>query len=184
MKLDLPDGYQKNNPNIIDRIESDLDEDRNFHYLFTGKVGSGKTYLARIIYVSFQRQTQERWYSAKIRDTYKRYLEVSDLQRDRSKLVNRIEAPFIARNTVLDDLGYESPATEAAHEYISGLLDKRYDRWTQELCDRTIITTNLSGDQIADVYGNRTMDRLEEMCTIMKFNDESFRRKDREIVTG
>ena len=48
-ELRLGDEYEIVNPNIINLVKKDLSEGNPFHYLFTGMVGSGKTYLGQQI---------------------------------------------------------------------------------------------------------------------------------------
>mgnify|MGYP003129565535 FL=1 len=51
-KLQLGEGYEIVNPNITKLIKKDLSEGNPFHYLFTGMVGSGKTYLGQKVVLS------------------------------------------------------------------------------------------------------------------------------------
>ena len=54
---------------------------------------------------------------------------------------------------------------------IVDLLTRRYDRQLF-----TVITTNLTSEEIRAKYGERIADRLNEMMTKIVFRDSSFRR--------
>lgn len=74
----------------------------------------------------------------------------------------------------IDDLGAE-PVRCMIYgiEYtpIQTLLEYRYRRQLP-----TIITTNLSDKMIEERYGERLNDRFSEMCTILRFSGQSYRR--------
>ena len=46
-QLKPPTGYETNNPKILAQVKKDLAGDAEFHYLFIGVCGCGKTYLAK-----------------------------------------------------------------------------------------------------------------------------------------
>lgn len=72
----------------------------------------------------------------------------------------------------IDDLGAEQP-TEFTTGEVNDLLDERY-RKRKTL--HTFITTNLTLEQIGKRYSERIPDRLMEMCTIVPFKGESYRK--------
>lgn len=75
---------------------------------------------------------------------------------------------------VIDDLGTE-PLDEKGWglSKIAALLDDRYDG-----CRKTVITTNLTGDQFKARYrdGGRLADRLREAGSYIQFSGQSLRR--------
>lgn len=71
---------------------------------------------------------------------------------------------------VLDDLG-ASKATDWAKDQIMALAD---DRRNAHL--RTIITTNMTQTDLADVWSGQTIDRLTGGATVVKFTGESRRK--------
>lgn len=72
---------------------------------------------------------------------------------------------------VLDDLGAEK-VSDWSRQMLFTLIDRRYRRMQQ-----TIVTTNLSLDELAAHYDARVPDRLLEMGTIINLGGESYRVK-------
>lgn len=168
--MNYPTDYKKNNPNIIKRIEQD--SGKEFHYLFMGIVGSGKTYLADIITDSikgFECYTS--------RSIYNQYLQVirnnSPMQGDE---VQDVLDAFTCKSLFLDDIGTEPNKTNP-HEFIGSGIMSRYRFWQQGRIEHTIYTTNLNSTKLVDVYGHRVVDRLTEMCTVMEFDKRNFRKR-------
>ena len=80
-----------------------------------------------------------------------------------------VAAPFL----ILDDIGTEPVAVkDFGNEVlpVTELLLKRYDARGP-----MIITTNLSEPAIADTYGPRIMDRLNEICDKIQYGGNSYR---------
>ena len=184
-ELKLPKHYKENNPNILSRVRKDMGEGKPFHYLFVGAVGCGKTELARAIWGSYESRHFE---SVKIRRFYRSYLyHLSTNQDDKYQAIREVEKQFRSRAVIIDDVGDERPATEAAHDYIASMMEERYDYCilphNRDFC-QTVITTNLKGEDILKFYGSRVLDRMEELFTIMEFNAHSFRREKKEKIKG
>ena len=181
--MNLPENYQKNNPNILKRIEQDLDTNSGFHYLFMGDVGCGKTYLAEIIAKNFE---NVRYNSAF--ELYSDYLFLLDSSyTDKNEAIKNLKHSLRGSFVILDDLGAESPRSESSRNFISAVCQDGY-LWVKEVekmkVTRSIITTNLTGMQIQKLYGVRVIDRLQELYTIMKFKSKSFRADEKEIIEG
>lgn len=174
----LPKDYEINNPNIIDRIRSDVNSNKEFHYFFVGCYGSGKTYLAEIIKNHFK---NVKFISAG--DIYADYLNIinsnlSDKYDAADKRLHCMRSKFV----ILDDLGNEKPRTISSRSFIESILEDRY-RWVKKgFGTRTIITTNLSGDLISELYGDHVLDRIHGIFTLMRFEEKSFRRDKLEII--
>ncbi len=66
-----------------------------------------------------------------------------------------------------DDLGAEQKANDygKAVEVFKRLIESRYDQW-KYYGVRTHFTTNCSGDDLVERYGERAYDRLKEMCNV------------------
>ena len=81
----------------------------------------------------------------------------------------------------LDDIGNEKPSTDAAHEYIGGCIERRYDAIKGGQAHATIITSNLDMEAIRKMYGSRVQDRIYEVFDIMEIKREqgkkSYRRE-------
>jgi len=204
-EIRYPKGYKKNNKNIIERVEKDLllygnniidgvehsDMKVSAHYLFQGVVGCGKTTLAKLIFNNCK--TKIRHMDSKMistRSLYEEYLRLmSSTYTDKNDAIRALSDVTKKEVLLMDDLGDEKPNTDAAHDYIGGLIEKRYEhiRYHYPLSNLncvTIITTNLTGQQIVDLYGSRVYDRIQEIFVICKFNDVSFREKKRTIIKG
>ena len=149
-----------------------------YHYLFTGKVGTGKTLTAKSIIQSYPKHYE--YYPSNnpiarsgmiiVREFYREYLDfnkvrglagISDL-RANEKLMNK-------RFLCIDDVGNEKPRTDAAHEYIGAMIEKRYEVIKNNWCHATIMTTNLDMSQLKATYGVRVIDRIYEVFQIMEF---------------
>lgn len=180
--LQLNDGYEISNPNIINLIKNDLEQGNPFHYLFTGMVGSGKTYLGQQVVQSCAES--ERWQLVSTIRQYERYLFfMQSNYDDKWDAINKNANKVKKQCLMLDDLGDEKPSTAAAHDYFGGLIEKRYLMIKRNPTNtRTIITTNLNADMIRETYGSRVLDRLIEYFVICKFKRISFREKQEKIV--
>lgn len=86
------------------------------------------------------------------------------------------ELARIARAAVLiiDDIGIEPVEVKRFGTATTPLVDVINERYANQRC--TIITTNLDDDSVIERYGDRTEDRLREMCNKIAFNGESYRR--------
>ena len=71
---------------------------------------------------------------------------------------------------LVDDLGAEN-STEFSREIIETIVDRIYRN-----CGVLIATSNLDLDALSAKVGARVADRLAEMCTLVKFSGESYRR--------
>lgn len=161
---------------IISNIASQMTDPKNRKWgiLLCGLCGNGKTTMMRAI------QSVTKWLK-----------ERNLLSIDRSiRIVDAKELVLIAKDkkdpdnwTLLkqsiaigiDDLGCE--ALEILeygniNEPVKELLEHRYDRQTF-----TIITTNLTPQQITERYGARIGDRLSEMMNIIVFTENSYRKR-------
>lgn len=90
-------------------------------------------------------------------------------------------ADFFGRGKalVIDDLGTEN---EDFMQYgqranpLAELLEKRYDLSFHRDRVRTIVTSNLTDQQLKDRYGFRVFDRLREMFAVVTVKGESLRK--------
>jgi DNA replication protein DnaC len=175
----FPEGYKRNNPNILNHVVERIENGDPFHYLFTGVVGCGKTHLASNIV----RCTGKRWEIIKVIKFYHKYLNLmSSNYSDKWDAINEQKKIMHSRLLVIDDLGDEKPGTDAAHDYFSSLIEMRYDYIHRNQDTRTIITTNLDSKEIINTYSSRVMDRLIEYFVMCKFKETSFREKNLVIL--
>lgn len=73
----------------------------------------------------------------------------------------------------IDDVGTESIKNNFGEksEVFASVMDDAERRFKP-----VFISTNLTGQQIIDRYGKRTMDRIVRLCRIIKFKGNSFRK--------
>jgi DNA replication protein DnaC len=108
----------------------------------------------------------ETYSATKIVSTYASSSEEGNALRD------RLSARYLL---VIDDLGKESPTVKCYGTEISPVADvirARYDKGLP-----TIITTNLTADEIAERYGVDVLDRMKEQYEVVLFDNKSFRNK-------
>ena len=190
MELILPRQYERNNPNIIKRIEEDFSNDNNFHYLFFGINGAGKTYLAKAIMQSFNANkhiTKDKMEYYEARNLHPLYLQkLYSNYSDKADSLMKLQHIMRREAIFLDDVGAEKNYTpdNKASLFIENLLEDRCNWIDKGRGKYTIITTNLNGKQLQDKYGDRVLDRLYQYFTIMYFNNVSFREKQLEKIIG
>ena len=74
---------------------------------------------------------------------------------------------------LLDDVGVEQVEIKEYGNIIQPfikIVEERYNRLLP-----MIVSTNLSGREMADRYGERTIDRIKEMSVAIQYNGKSFR---------
>lgn len=155
--------------------------------LLTGGVGCGKTTLMacmlRALTERYQREQYIQEIAARRREPEAYppvfyYTRTVDLISGIKAGFNNAQAADILKRCkevpvlFLDDLGAEKP-TEWVREQLYDLIDERYIARLP-----VHITTNLTIEGLVEVLGERTADRLREMCDPIYIDRPSFRRKD------
>jgi DNA replication protein DnaC len=136
--------------------------------LVTGGVGNGKSYLSFAIANGLLKKgvpvvcISINGLLERIRETYKTWGKEGEYE--------IIKSLGSADLLVIDDLGTEQN-TEWSISKIYTIIDSRYRNKMP-----TIVTTNYSVEILKDRYGERTVDRLMEMCTTIENNSTSIRR--------
>jgi DNA replication protein DnaC len=180
--MEIGKDYKVNNPAIFKQVSIDVDTGNTFHYIFTGVCGCGKTYLAE--------QIAKHYPNTKIitaQEAYQKYRYAINLNTaDQATELRKSIHCMRGRDDllILDDLGAEKPRTEASRAFMESILEDRYEWIRKGFGGSTIITTNLTSEKLAEFYGDRVLDRLQEMFTIMKFRPYSFRSLKRKIIEG
>lgn len=142
-----------------------ITDDRRPGLLLYGTVGSGKTTLSdSLLKTILILHPNERIYrrsalaiSAEAKDSPDGFKETI-----RSKLL------------FIDDLGEEPAVVKNYGNEISPIVELLYYRYDRQLF--TVITTNLTEQEISSRYGVRIEDRFAEMFDRIYFNNPSFRR--------
>tara|TARA_Y100000310_G_scaffold33021_1_gene31231 strand:+ start:216 stop:785 length:570 start_codon:yes stop_codon:yes gene_type:complete len=175
------DNFKIINPNIVERVNKDLAAGNPFHYLFIGETGCGKTQLGTAIVI----KSKMMWEMVSTMKHYQEHIRyISSDYTDKMDADRKNDTKFSINCLMIDDLGDEKPSTVASHDYIGGLLERRYLYIKRNPNSRTIMTTNLHSNQLISTYGSRVYDRLCEHFTICKFKDHSFRKTGLEILEG
>ncbi len=73
---------------------------------------------------------------------------------------------------IIDDLGVESIINDygSKSEGFNAIINA-----AERYCKPMFITTNLTGEELLDRYGDRTLDRLKHLCRIIIFKGNSMR---------
>lgn len=77
------------------------------------------------------------------------------------------------RVLLLDDIGVEPTEIKEYGNVIRPFVKIVEERYIRQL--PLVVSTNLSGKDIIEAYGERTMDRIKEMATAIKYEGKSFR---------
>lgn len=135
--------------------------------LLTGNPGTGKSTMLRAIMWFLRHQFME----------FKKF-PASDLPTiflDNAELaVSQIMGGNWCRYLLLDDVGTEPIVVKSFGNEVSPfvrVVEARYDRRLP-----LIITSNLAPGDFLERYGIRTHDRMRELCTVVGFTGQSFRK--------
>jgi DNA replication protein DnaC len=147
-------------------IDSNLDTGRGLW--FYGSVGTGKTTLAMIVSrAALDAGRSVAIYSlprllAEIRATFE-----SDSEGSYVDFLDRLAAVDLLH---VDDVGAER-TSDWVLEQLYAIVNARYEDERS-----VIITTNLERDELVEQIRERTVSRLEEMCTLVPLYGEDARR--------
>lgn len=131
-----------------------------------GTVGSGKSTILRALHALYS-TLKESTRLCTAKDICNQYRRLRDDD------PNLYEGYKTILTLFLDELGTEPVKFlyyGAEYTPIHDLIDYHYNRQLT-----TIITTNLSMDQLNERYGQRIRDRFDEMCSVIQFSAPSYR---------
>ena len=176
--MNYPEWYEPN-PKLVKLIEEAID--KPFCFLFTGKNGTGKSCMADLIYEHLSKKPVSKT-NIRADHLYAKYLAANDQNgADKTAALRDIEQLPTRKLLVLDDLGLEMD-TPASRKFFENLICSQHDFIQEKNQVQSIITTNLSSDQISLRYGDRVLDRLCQFYTIVKFTNNSFRLRNLRVV--
>lgn len=144
--------------------------DHKFGLVLCGTCGNGKTTLMRAIcsVINF----------LNIKDQYNDSYSIGILSA--KDIAHKNKDDYTAYKQIcgrtmlaIDDLGFESAEVLSYGNVLNPLIDLIEQRYTDQLF--TLITTNLTPEQIRERYGDRIADRFNEMMTKIIFTNSSYR---------
>lgn len=146
---------------------------RRFCLLLSGDYGTGKTWLASACFTQLlfkKKQGLWRKFYSFIRDVQSCYSPAAERSVDQV-LSEYQKAPIL----LLDDVGdlERDVETEDRRRLLYEVLDYRSDYLLP-----TILTTNLSGEALREQFGERTMQRVLEMCALVGMDGANLRLAD------
>ncbi len=157
------------------RVSSAFVESPDHGLMIVGPVGTGKTWLATAVF-------KEWLYSA---DTYdetwtKYYSLVREVQAGYSDgTADEVIRTFQQKKFLLiDDFGdLDRKASEDRAQIVYEIIDYRNDYGLP-----TIVTTNLTRAMIVEQYGERTADRLRQLCDVVEMGGDNLRQNAEAIM--
>jgi hypothetical protein len=153
--------------------------------LLFGGVGVGKTFLLS----AFRNNQKFSYQVASCQDVEGTYARVGDDKNEDTGEVGLKKYYGLIPMTTLnqygqdslgflfDDLGQENTATKHYGTQRNVMLEVLSQRYKNNLFTSTHITTNLSGEQINQVYGVRVADRMKEMFNLISFPESAKSRR-------
>lgn len=136
--------------------------------LLCGGVGCGKSTIMNAIYMVVKRYVKRTGgYPEDVKAI--RAQNITDVFKDDITKWHY----FYAKWLFIDDLGCDSPIVNNYGTKFTPMGDLICERYENQL--PTVITTNLSSDDIVQIYGERIADRLNEMCNKIIYKNKSYR---------
>lgn len=149
-------------------VARSLQEPTRYGILINGQVGNGKTTMVlalREAMIWLKRNFSDTLPTLRLTDAR----EVTRAAADDEEFTKLMNTPLLA----IDDAGKE--AAEVMHYGnsllpMTELLEYRYEHQLF-----TILTSNVTVDELAEKYGERVFDRLIEMMNVITFTNGSYR---------
>ena len=145
--------------------------DTRFGLLLYGTTGNGKTTLAKAMQTVINILYDSPYRDNTIGVTAVSALKLADMAKDDNQQFRRIRNADLLH---IDDVGCEPASIRVWGNELSPLVDILYHRYDEQLY--TVITSNLSLEDIFERYGYRIGDRFYEMFDTIAFEGKSYRR--------
>lgn len=159
--------YFTTNIEEADRLKIELKKG----ILLAGPVGCGKTSILQVI--NRMRGREGLYIVKSCRDVAYEFMKGGDeaIQKYGRKSFDYNNDP---KSYCFDDLGVENSVKFYGNEcnVMSDILLTRYDMFVSKEM-KTLITTNLTSDEIEESYGTRVRSRLREMCNLFSFDENA-----------
>lgn len=131
-----------------------------------GNVGTGKTMLLKL---AAKYLNEDGFISVP-------FLSVEFSKNGADGFWNEISKRTRARDFFLDDIGAEQNTKNFGNAVpVCELIYSRYSMWQNYGC-KLWVTSNFTGKQLTERYGERVVDRIREMCVVIGATGESFRK--------
>jgi DNA replication protein DnaC len=156
----------------IEKVAKWLTGEYKFGLMVYGGVGNGKTTLLRSINSLISAINIEDYWSRKI--TIRNATAIDIFNIARSNDMERYERFKDSDFLFIDDLGVEPTTAKVWGNEISPITDILYYRYDHQLF--TVVTSNLSDNDLKERYGVRIADRMNEMFECIHFSGESYRK--------
>lgn len=154
-------GLQIREPHIVDHVESNT---KGIHrYLIQGKVGTGKTEMARRI----------------CKYSGKRFIRLETPNMGNLQLSDVWQMIHDQDIIVIDDLGSEPQAIVPKVEMALNSIIKAMEQYSDI---SLILTTNLDDKKLRDFYGDRIFDRLVGWLVVFETGGKSYRKMNAKVV--
>lgn len=140
--------------------------------LMLGDCGTGKTAIATAIQ-EVMADGRAMWYDVDT-DTFRpqeklfKWFNATDLMDS-----DALDEALAYRMVIVDDIGTE-PETSISYGQRRNPIPELVDN-AEKKRNLLVLTSNLSGDQLREKYGERTIDRLNAICKTVQFRGQSFR---------
>lgn len=153
---------KKGNKRAFELMSGWNPDEVDFGYMLIGPVGTGKTHLMKAVLI--------KWASKEFPCRLISMSSILDRVRDKTAtfgdVLKELEAPEVL---AIDDFGAEK-ATDWAQEKFLTILERRI-----HLDKFNFITSNLTLEDLKDVYDLRILDRLKEIVVFQKVEGDTHR---------
>lgn len=139
--------------------------------LLYGSVGNGKTTLIRAIRRLIGLLYDSAYSNERKGIVTVSALELANIAKEENGRFERIQKSELL---AIDDVGVEPSIIKVWGNEISPFVDTIYYRYNRQLF--TLMTSNLSEEQLAEKYGERIADRFTEMFDKIHFGNKTYRR--------
>lgn len=140
-------------------------------FLF-GNIGCGKTTMMRL----FQRNVTNDFYVISCRQVADEYTKFGADTLEKYSVLKEVypheHYGQKVQGICFDDLGTEKNKKYFGNE-INVMEDIFQNRYDKRLIGKTHLTSNLSGEEIDEMYGPRVRSRLREMCNVIQFSKDA-----------
>lgn len=145
--------------------------DRQFGMILCGKCGNGKTTLMRAVctVINFL-HIRDEFYNTTCSISIVTAKDVARMSKDESAKFRQL---CKMRMLAVDDLGTEPSEVMDFGNISNPLVDLLETRYNDQ--NFTMITTNLTPEQLREKYGERVTDRFNEMMKKIVFTGDSYR---------